>query len=198
MLSTQKEKLQQKLGGYISIGITAGGVPCGVIGVPWESTAHAFNMRTPDVYIAPEDLQDGDIMAQLDTCKVIGCYIWEPLTDYGFLTRFRHIEDLNIYNGEAIRDLDFLEGLPQCRMLYLGNAVLQDLNTLVCVKKNNPCGFWALRCIALCNCYVADLSVFEREEVSFSEFLVWNPKDRDERQRWQVVDALTRRYYELK
>ena len=191
-------KLGDRLGKTLSIGITKDGAPSNVIGVPWESTGHAFNMRTPDVYIAPEDLQDERLMGFLDGCKVIGFYVFEPLEEYSFLSRFKDVEDLNIYNGNFLRNLDFLKGMPEIRMLYVENAVLPDLNVLVEIKKQRRSIFSDLRCVGLCNCHVADLSAFEGAGVSFSEFLVWNPKDRDERQRWRVVSAHTRRYYELK
>lgn len=197
MLLTEQEKFQAKLGGYVSIGITNGGVPRGTISVPWVSTTQAFNMRTPDVYIAPEDLQNGALMALLDSCKVIGCYIWTPLEEYSFLTHFQELQDLTIYNAENIQNLDFVKELPQLRMLFLKKARLQDLNALVALKKERRSVFSTLRCVGLYECQVADLSAFAGEGISFSEFLIWNPKDRDERQRWQTVKALTHRYYEL-
>lgn len=194
----QAVKLGDRFGKTLSIGITKDGVPGNVIGVPWESTGHAFNMRIPDVYIAPSDLQDETLMDLVGRCKVIGFYIFEPLEDYSFLAGYKDLEDLNIYNGDAIRSLDFLIDLPELRMLYVENAVLPNLDVLVKIKKQRRSVFSDLRCIGLCNCQVEDLSAFEGADVSFSEFLVWNPRDRDERARWRVVNAYTRRYYELK
>ena len=87
MLESERNKLNNRESEYLSIGITQGGVPRVTIGVPWEATAHAFNMRTPNVYLSPEDLQDEEVMVLIESYKVIGCYIWAPLTDYGFLAR---------------------------------------------------------------------------------------------------------------
>ena len=191
-------KLGDRLGKTLSIGITEDGAPCRSIGVPWESTGHAFNMRIPDVYIAPEDLADETLMGFINRCKVIGCYICQPLTDYSFLSRFKALEDLNIYRGGNLRDLEFLRKMPELRMLYLEDAVLENLDALVEAKKKRRSVLSDLRCVGLCNCSVADLSAFRDAKISFSEFLIWNPKDRNERERWRVVSAHTWRYYEHK
>ena len=56
--------------------------------IPWDKTSNAFNMRTPNIYIAPEDLQNQEIMSQIAKKKVDGCYIFEELKDYTFLKEF--------------------------------------------------------------------------------------------------------------
>ena len=198
MIVSEMEKLINRASEYLSIGITENGEPRRTIGVPWEATAHAFNMRTPDVYISPEDLNNDEIMRRIASYKVIGCYIWAPLTDYSFLSKFSDLQDINIKNGAAIRSLDFLSELYECRMLYLQNAKLDNLNVLVNVKKTSKTMFGCLRCIGLDNCSVEDLSIFETEDVRFSEFLIWLPEGSNQRKRWAVISAGTRRYYEFK
>lgn len=198
MLESERNKLNNRESEYLSIGITQGGVPRVTIGVPWEATAHAFNMRTPNVYLSPEDLQDEEVMVLIESYKVIGCYIWAPLTDYGFLARFKDLQDINIKNGDAICNLGFLSELYDCRMLYMQNAKLKNLNMIVEVKKNSTAMFGCLRCIGLDNCNIEDLSVFETEKVHFSEFLIWKPEGTNERDRWNRVSAGTKRYYEYK
>lgn len=99
MIKAQYDKLKSRSSEYLSIGITSGGEPRNTIGVPWEGTAHAFNMRTPDVYLSPEDLQDEEIMQLLESYKVIGCYIWVALEDYNLLARFKDLQDINIKLG---------------------------------------------------------------------------------------------------
>lgn len=198
MIDSQYNKLTRHTSEYLSIGITSGGVPRNSIGVPWEATGHAFNMRTPDVYLSPEDLQDDELVGLLESYKVIGCYIWAPLEDYSFLARFKDLQDINIKNGDAITNLDFLSELYECRMLYLQNASLKNLDVIVEVKKNSTAIFGCLRCIGLDNCEIEELSVFETEKVHFSEFLIWKPEGTNERDRWNVVSAGTRRYFEFK
>ena len=198
MIKSQYDKLKSHASEYLSIGITSGGVPRNTIGVPWESTAHAFNMRTPNIYLSPEDIQDEEIMRQLETYKVIGCYIWASLSDYSFLTRFKDLQDINIKKGDTIANLDFLSELFECRMLYLQNANLKNLDVIVGVKKNSTAMFGCLRCIGLDNCVVEDLSVFETDKVHFSEFLIWKPEGSNERTRWSIVSAGIRRYFEFK
>lgn len=151
MIESEREKLRSKTGEYLSIGITSGGVPRMSVGIPWEATSHAYNMRTPNVYITPEDLQDEAIMQMLESCKLIGCYIWAPLNDYTFLARFKDLQDINIKNGDAITNLDFLSELYECRMLCLQNAKLQNLDVIVEVKKNSTAKFGCLKCIGLDN-----------------------------------------------
>jgi len=198
MIESERNKLENRESEYLSIGIAQGGVPRTTIGIPWEATVHAFNMRTPNVYLSPEDIQDEEIMGQLESYKVIGCYIWVPLSDYSFLARFKDLQDINIKNGDAITNLDFLSELYECRMLYLQNANLKNLDVIVEIKKNSTAMFGCLRCIGLDNCVVEDLSVFETEKVHFSEFLIWKPEGSNERAKWSVVSAGTRRYYEFK
>lgn len=198
MITSEREKLRNKDSDYLSIGITSGGFPRMSVGIPWVATVHAYNMRTPDVYLSPEDLQDEELMRVFKSYKVIGCYIWVPLDDYSFLARFRELQDINIKNGDAITNLDFLSELYECRMLCLQNAKLKNLDVIVEVKKNSTAMFGCLRCIGLDNCVVEDLSVFETEKVHFSEFLIWMPEGSNERSRWNVVSAGTRRYYEFK
>lgn len=198
MIESERKKLNDYDSEYLSIGITPDGAPRTSVGVPWEATANAFNMRIPKVYFAPEDIQDEEIIRRLENYKVIGCYIWAPLTDYSFLARFKDLQDINIKNGDAITDLDFLSELYECRMLFLQNATLENLDVIVDVKKKSTAMFGCLRCIGLDNCAVKDLSVFEREKVHFSEFLVWMPEGSNERSKWSVVPARTRRYFEFK
>lgn len=198
MIDSQWKKLNSYTSEYLSIGITIGGEPRNSIWVPWESTAHAYNMRTPNVYLAPDDLTDNKIMNLLETYKVIGCYIWAPLEDYSFLTHFKDLEDISIKNGVSIRELEFLSGLSECRMLYLQNATLKNLNVLIDAKKNSKAMFGCLRCIGLDNCDIEDLSVFETEKVHFSEFIIWMPEGSNERNKWNIVSAATKRYYEYK
>lgn len=198
MIDSQWKKLNSYTSEYLSIGITIGGEPQNSIWVPWESTAHAYNMRTPNVYLAPDDLTDNKIMNLLETYKVIGCYIWAPLEDYSFLTHFKDLEDISIKNGDSIRELEFLSGLSECRMLYLQNATLKNLNVLIDAKKNSKAMLGCLRCIGLDNCDVEDLSVFETEKVHFSEFIIWMPEGSNERNKWNIVSAATKRYYEYK
>ena len=167
MITSEREKLRNKDSDYLSIGITSGGFPRMSVGIPWVATVHAYNMRTPDVYLSPEDLQDEELMRVFESYKVIGCYIWVPLDDYSFLARFKELQDINIKNGDAITNLDFVSELYECRMLYLQNANLKNLDVIVEVKKNSTAMFGCLRCIGLDNCVVEDLSVFETEKVHF-------------------------------
>lgn len=196
MLITERKKLSERLGGYISLGITEDGQRCDSISVPWESTSHAFSMKLPDVYITPSDLEDRDIMKEIRECKVVGCYIFAPLSDYGFLSDLTDITDLNIYRGYSIRALDFLAPLDSCAMLFLEGARLHDINVILDHKKKTRGIFEAYRCLALYDCEVEELSRFESERHSFSELILWQKEGAD-RERWKVISASKKRYYDI-
>ena len=195
MLKTEREKLVARESQYLSIGITENGRPHGAIHVPWESTAHAFNMRIPDVYIAPEDLRDDALMEELGSFRVIGCYIWASLEDYGFLSRFPELMDLSIFEGDRIEDLSFLTALDECRMLFLGKARLKDLNVLLDARERRGGLFGCFQCVALYDCAVEEAPDPEQEYGCFSEFLIWGSGDAEDERRWRSVRAGTLRYY---
>jgi hypothetical protein len=196
MLPDQKNELQRRLGEYVNVGITQDGAPRGGVSVPWELTAHAFNMKIPDVYLSPADLSDGEIMEMLQKSHVLGCYIWAPLEDYAFLSCLTELRDVYIQNGDSIRDLEFLRPLTECRMLFLQNAHLQNLDVILEVKQRKPTFLPPFACVGLCNCTVSDLSRFEGESHRFSEFLVWQPTGKDNKERYDCICAGTKRYYE--
>ena len=196
MLITEREKLLQRTSEYLSIGITEDGSPRSVVGVPWEMTATAFNMRIPDIYLSPEDLTDDTLMAEISGYRVIGCYIYAPLLDYSFLSRFTELQDLSISRGDSIRDLSFLEGLSECRMLFLQNAKLENLDVLLDEKSHCKSSvFGCYKCVALHGCEVKDISRLERERFFFTEFLVWGTAS--DRERWKVVSAGKARYFSM-
>jgi len=198
MRDDERQKLINWKNEYISIGITQGGLPKTAMQIPWESTGQAYNMCTPNVYIAPEDLEDEEIMNMLKSYKVVGCYIWVPLTDYSFISNFEELWDLYIANGDKIRDLIFMENLNQCRMLFLQNAKLENLDIVLKLNKKPGAPFDRLKCVALMNCEVNDLTCFENEKHDFFEFLVWEAGENKSRKRWNVVNSYIRKYRKIK
>lgn len=197
MLYDEKVNLFSRTSEYISIGITKGGVVKMKVGIPWESTAYAYNMCVPNVYIAPEDLEDKEVMSKIMTFKVIGCYIWTPLEDYMFISNFTELRDLSIMCGGAIRNLDFLKNLRECRMLFLEHAQLDNLDVLIGLSTEKEILFSGLKCVALSDCEVRDLSAFEREEHYFMEFLIWESEKVSGKKRWDKVCAAKKKYYKI-
>ena len=197
MICTEKQKLIAKESCYVSIGITEDGLLRTAISIPWEKTAHAFNMKLPDVYLEPNDLFDDEVMNLLSDFTVIGCYIWASLESYDFLSNFPSIRDLSIRNANALRTLDFLSYLKECRMMYLHRANLQSLNEIWAANRESRhsplCG---LHCVALCQCRVDDLIPPHAGECYFSEFLIWENKEFANHERWNGVPAATFRYTE--
>ena len=197
MLESERKKLfDRKEGDYLSIGISEGGEHYNKYRVFWRYKVNALNMKLPDFYLAPEDLCDEEIMSQLAKHTVIGCYINTPLQDYSFLSRFPKIRDLNIARGENIKSLDFISVIEECRMLFLSDAVLENIDVLWDMNANRESFFEKLTNVALFNCEVEDLSVFEREGYSFLEFSVWSAKQ--DRSKWEKVKATKWGYFELR
>ena len=192
MIESEREKLLGRTSEYLSIGITDGGKAPATTHIPWEKTVHAHNMKTPDVYLAPEDLEDDDVLKTLHGYRVIGCYIYTPLKNYDFISLFTELRDLNIYRGEGIRDLNFLLPLRECDMLYLEGARLDNLNPIAEVKRSVKGIFGGFRCLALCDCEIRDITSLYG--VSFSELIIWS---KNEKERWSKIPAATHRYYEL-
>lgn len=196
MQTQQKEKLLSMRGGYLSIGITRDGAPAGCIPVPWEKTAHAYAMKLPDVYLTPGDVSDDSIMDILRESHVVGCYIWTPLEDYRFLSCFTELRDVSIREGDGIRDLEFLRPLTECRLLFLQNAKLQNLDVILEATQKKG-GLWRpFSCVALYDCTVEDTSRFAAEEHGFSEFLIWQRGGARGQSDYSAIRANTKRYYD--
>ena len=158
MIESEKKKLLERNNEYLSIGITEGGEPRDVTSVPWERTAHAFNMKIPNVYLSPEDLRDEEILKTLHGYRVIGCYIHTPLDDYAFLGEFGEIRDLYIECAEGLTDISFLGNLCECDMLYLEGASLKNLDPVVEMKKRVRGLFGGFRYVGLFGCKIEDVS----------------------------------------
>lgn len=197
MVESQREKLFTYTSKYLNIGITKDGEPQRAISVPWEATAHAFNMRTPDVYFAREDFDCPEIIEQLGKFHMLGCYIFTPLRDYEFLARFTEVQDMFIRHGDMIRDLSFMRGMDDWFMLYLEGARLKDLKDIFPESKTEYrlCS----RCLGFYQCQVDDISAMLDRKIYLSELLIWpldgNP---DEREKWKAARAGWFRYYESK
>lgn len=85
-------------------------------------------------------------------------------------------------------------------MLYLENASLKNLDTIVKIKteKQNENIFdLPLVYIGLCYCSVEDTSGIDNRKLFFSEFLVWHRKEENERDKWRNIHAGTFHYYEI-
>lgn len=194
MLAQQREKLDQYPHKYISIGITETGEPYGSYPVPWEITANAFNMKIPDVYLAKADLADGEIMSRLRELVVCGCYIYCPFEDYSFLEEFSGMKDLNIFEAYHLRDLSFLKKFKNCILLFIAKAQLKNLDDIV-VRRGEEYEACPDN-LALYDCTVDNLDILERTNCWFHELIVFNPADRNERERWGKIRKA--KYYELR
>ena len=197
MIESERKKLFERESEYLNIGITKDGEPIGSISVPWEKTAAAMNMRLPDVYISPEDINDKEIFDKIKSFTVLGCYIRPELDDYSFLSSLPTLWDVNIRCAKKLGNLNFLFDLPECRMLFIYDADLTDIDAVVEKKLKATMPPDLLRCFGLYNCRVEKLPDLSDPKCYFSEFIICNPKERNEREHWMKVTSNTKRYYEI-
>ena len=193
MTESERQFLREYSKKYLSIGITADGKPRRSVWVPWELTGNAMNMRTPDLYFSPEELQDEALWEELKRFHIVGCYIFCTLDDYGFLYRLTALQDLNIYKGGALRDLRFLRTMPEWFQLHVEDAVLTDLNDLF---PDGPRKGILSCCICLSGCQVADLSALEN--VRLSELVILMPEGTNDKDRWKTVRCGKYTYHEYR
>ena len=192
MLQSQREKLQNRTSDWMAIGVTQTGEPVRSIHVPWYYDTNAYNMKTPDIFLEPGDLLGGELMEELAALKVVGFYAFCPLPDYGVLTLFSMLWDLNLYHAQGITDLDFVTDLPELRMLFLEGATLPNLDLLFGQRRRE------FRCLGMYDCRVENLDSLRDYPGYLSEIIVANPKNRDERARWKDIQPKKVRYYDLK
>lgn len=194
MQPEQEKRLREYTGQCIGIGITEEGKGNCAISVPWELTAHAFRMRTPDVYLEPADLQDEDLMEYLKQFKVLGLYILTPLPEYDFIRRFPQLRDIYILYGNNLVDLSFLDDTPNWDMLFVHRATLKDLEPIR--HKRSKTNIQS-QCIGFSLCVIDDISGLVETEHYVTELVILQPRGVDDRARWQQVKAGNFYYYNL-
>lgn len=195
LTESQRKRLIEYPHEYLSIGITETGEPRRSISIPWNRTGNAFNMRTPNIYITPDDLADGALWDWLNARKVTGCYIFCPLEDYSFLTRLPHLQDITIHCGGALRDLRFLRELPDWFLLHVEDAVLENLEDLFPQGRKQRVHSY---CVCLSGCTVTDISALCRPELRLSELVILAPEGSNDRERWKAVRCGNYSYYEYR
>ena len=195
MIESQREKLNTYPHRYLSIGITADGSPRHSGWVPWQSMGNAFNMRTPQIFLAPEDLTDESIWQALSQFRINGCYIYCPLTDYSFLERMPNLQDITIYEGHNLRDLNFMENLEGWFHLHVEDAVLESLDGLFPIPIRK--GIHG-ECICLAGCTVTDLSALTQEGIYLSELVILAPEGTNDKERWKAVRCGQYSYFEYR
>lgn len=197
MLQTEREKLFDPKREYLNLGISEGGAVYGVIPVMWESTAAAFNMKSPSIFISPEDLSDSEIMARICSLDLLGLYIYTPLEDYSFIEKFTDLRDIHIERGENIKNLDFLREMHECSMLFLAHANLTDIDRVWEVKEADRGIVQAFRYLGLYDCRVDRAPGTDNPKCYCTELLIWSSPENRARDMeiWKDTPALTKKYY---
>lgn len=193
MIESQLALLRQRSGKPVSIGITETGEPRRSVPVPWQRTMNAYNMRTPDVYLSPDDLEKPEVRELLAGCRVVGCYAFCPMEDYGFLSDFSQLQDIHIRSGFALKSLEFLRAMEEWFQLCVWDAELPDLDDLF--PEGMRRGIHSC-CVCFNGCTVGDISALEREDVRLSELVILVPRGANQRERWQNVRCGKYTYYE--
>jgi hypothetical protein len=194
MLLSEREKLFSEEKKTIGLGISKEGKPYDVLPIPWDKTSNAFNMRTPNIYIAPEDLQNQEIMSQIAKKKVDGCYIFEELKDYTFLKDFTEIRDLYIRKGKNIKDLSFMSEMKKWYMLLLEDVKLDHLDELYPPVGVKPPQFGY--CMAFYHCDIKDVSALKEKNLYMSELIIWNKKTDEDYNKWKNAARGKFTYYD--
>ncbi len=194
MIQEQYEKLMAMENQYVSIGITENGSPRISISVPWDMTANAFNMRTPHLYLEPNDLEDPMILKQLRSNKLIGFYSFVPLEDYSFLSQFPTLEDITIHHGENMSDLSFLSNCPNWFQLHIEDAKIETLSPMFEAERK---GLHSI-CVCFVNCRIHDISSLQQIEKRLCELIILQPEGTNEKDRWKTVPSIKYFYREYK
>ena len=195
MNDLEKQKLLSHSGEFISIGITEDGNPRGSIAVPWERTAHAFNMKLPNVYFSRQDFESGELFSLISKFKVFGCYIFAAISDYSFLSDFKEIRDVFIADGRYLTDLSFMADLDDCGLLYIRGAHISDLAPLT--RAPGESSFMYLRCLSFDSCIIDDISALIGWDHFFSELIIREADGIHERSRWEgITRTSVFRYFE--
>lgn len=194
MLEEERKSLYSRKDDYLSIGISCDGEFINPISVPWEKTAHAFNMKITDVYITLEDLSDKELVDKIKSFHVVRCYVFATLDDYSFIAGLKEVRDIYIANGAGLVDLSFLSELGEWRMLHVARAHLKDLDPVLESSKIDR--MFPAFCLSFADCTVDDVTaLYEMKHIS--ELIIIGEDDNDERAKWKRVSALTHRYYKI-
>jgi len=84
MLQCEREKLYNRDSEYLSIGISEDGTSHGRYPVPWDSTADAYNMKLPKVYISKDDLNDRNLWQRFVSLRCMVVISFVPLKTMTF------------------------------------------------------------------------------------------------------------------
>ena len=189
MTEADKQTLRSFPRRTISLGVTADGQRRRSIHIPWQLGCNAYNMRTPDLWLSPTELADGELWEELERLQVVGCYIFCPLEDYSFLNRLTRLRDIAIYKGGALRSLRFLRQMPDWYLLHVEDAVLEDLDDLFAQGSRG-------RNVCLSGCTVAKTAA--PEGAHLSELLILMPEGSRDRGRWQHISCAKFSYFEYR
>ena len=194
MLEDQYRQLMQAAEeqAWTSVAVRETEAPIRALGIPWERTVTAFNMRKPKLTLAKDDLRDPEILDALRRCRLVGCYVFVPLDDYAFLSAFSQMQDLVLLHAGAVKDLSFLRHMPELFLFYLTEADIPDLEPLISICNEGRSG--PGKCFGFRNCRVADTSALRDIRFFLSELLIW-PAEGDSRERWDLTRASVFRFY---
>lgn len=157
------------------------------LGVPWESTASAFNMRTPKETLNVKQYQTAEewqeALGDLDTIEAVWLVCDLEEKDYDFLSKLPNIRQLYIYTGEKLSNMNFVKDMVYLKHLFINHSNISDVTPLAELLKNQEqkrasaetekwVDRWNLQLenVAITDGKIADLSPFAGVSTYISEF----------------------------
>jgi hypothetical protein len=181
MIQKQFDQLMDPQLSYLSLGITADGVPVTSISVPWASTTNAYNMKIPNVYIAREDLENQKIMDRIRELSPIGVYTFVPLENYGFLEDFHDLQVVFIREGKALDNIEFLKNCPNRLQLLVEDATIPTLEPLFPKDQKRILPL----CLYFIDCNIGNIEILKQDDIYLSELHVLQNNGTNEKDRWK-------------
>ena len=193
-MATQEtmEKFEKIKGKNLCLGITSDGEACHAISVPWDRTVTAMNMKLPNIYLKPEDLQDPEVLNRIGEYHVYSCYSFTPMKDYSFLEDWPDLYDLSLVGTGEAMDLSFLRQLKKWAMLDISHMNLECLDD---VFPKDRVFEWGA-CFSVYKCQIKNIDAVCRENLRFNELIIYDSvQNPEEKKRWRKARANTYRYY---
>lgn len=98
--------------------------------LPWDSMALCYNFKAPTETVLPESI------SKIDFEKIKTLVVDTPLSDYSFIKKAHNLEQLYIFEGANVTNLDFISGSLLLSQLVIRNACFETLDGLVELTNN--------------------------------------------------------------
>ncbi len=150
--------------------------------IPWNATASAFNMKTPNESINIKNNPETwlEMLGDLDeiTSLFLACDLKEE--EYEFLEKLHHVQQLYMYTAENVTNMNFIKNMIYLNDLYICDSKISDVTPLVELlktqeEKRSTVKNWiekekmTLRNLAIINGQIEDLTPLESIDANLTE-----------------------------